>query len=715
MRGTVRELFSRWRGSAYTQHQLDALLDSIVRTATPDQKKAWLIELFVWIRGGAGLLEFDAGERAAKRAVRVRFLVLRLQRTPEAAVQILALLAAVLRGCDPVDLLAEGGLPHSDSLWQELKERLLRRWLPSGTASRSLLTLFGQLFPEREDAGWLAALDEDTLTGLHALLSGAADGDFASWFAASCEDSLRYLIAQVRATGLATPVRLRIDRAFRELPFLPLEMSLGRVLEACTAGDRPELIPRLNLFRGRLDECRAVVRDAYAHLDRYGVNTHVVFQLSCLALQLDRIELLVELLVRGSEDGKLALALIIELVRGQEEARSVAGFFRQTTALLAKRLVERNAETGEHYIARDRAAFLRMFRSAALGGALTGMTTTLKFAIGALHLPRLAEGLLASCNYAGSFVLMQFVGATLATKQPSATATVLAASMTDLSSPERIDELVEEIVCLVRSQFAAIAGNLLLVIPSVLLIDLLWTTSTGAHQLDAKKAGATIASLSVFGPTLLYAAFTGVLLWVSSLAAGWADNWFASRQIGENMLTNRRWLIVLGVRRLGGVVKFLHHHIAGLGGNVALGLLLALLPAYADSLGIPFDVRHVTLSTGSITAAAAALGTDVLATGAFWHAVIGIAGIGILNLGVSFGLALQVALRARSVQRVEKHVIYQRLRHIVFRQPRRLVWPDPAPRRASLDDSPHDAARRIRRPSPRPRPGGSVPSPRSAE
>ena len=677
MSSAARGWFGRWRGSVYTQHQLDALLASIGRATTPDEKKAWLIELFVWIRGGAGLLEFDPAARAAKRAVRVRFLVQRLQRMPESAAELLKLLGAVLRDCDAVDLLAEGGLPHRDSLWGELKERLLRRWLPSGTASRSLLTLFGQLFPDREDAAWLAALDAETLAGLHALLSSAGEDGFGAWFAASCEDSLRFLIAQVRATGLATPVRLRIDRAFRNLPFLPLEMSLGRVLDACAAGDREELVLRLNLLRGRLDDCRSAVNDAYAHLDRYGVNTHVVFQLTCLKLQTERIEQLVELLVRGSGDGKLALELVTGLVRGQEEARSVAGFFRQTTALLAKKLVERNAETGEHYIARDRAAFLHMFRSAAFGGMLTAITTTLKFAIGALHLPRLAEGLLASCNYAGSFVLMQFVGATLATKQPAATATVLAASMNDLSTPERIDELVEEIVCLIRSQFAAIAGNLLLVVPAVVLIDLAWTAATGGHQLDAKKAAATIESLSVLGPTLIYAAFTGVLLWLSSLAAGWADNWFASRQIGENMLTNRRWLIVLGARRLKAVVNFLQHHIAGFAGNVALGLMLALLPAYADSFGIPFDVRHVTLSTGSITAAVAALGAGVLATQAFWYAVLGIAGIGMLNLGVSFGLALQVALRARNVQRVEKHVIYRRLRQIVFRQPRRLFWPDP--------------------------------------
>ncbi len=674
-----RGLFGRWRDSAYTQHQLDALFASLVRATTLDQKKAWLIELFVWLRGGAGLLEIHAAERAKKRAVRARFLVQRLGRTPEFAAQGLALLDEVLQASDPIDLLAEGGLPHSDSLWQELKERLLRRWLPSGTAGRSLLSLFGQLFPAREDSAWLSAFDPETLAGVHAVFTGHGSDGFARWFASACADSLRYLTAQVRATGLATPVRLRIERPFRDLPFLPLEASLVTLFDGYDSGDRALLIRELNLFRARLDECRNAVRDAYAHLDQYGVNTHVVFQLSRLDQQLNRIERLLELLVGGSADGKPAFALVLELVRGQDEARSVAGFFRQTMALLARKLVERNAETGEHYIARDRAEFLRMFRSAAGGGALTALTTTLKFAIGALHLPRLAEGVLSAFNFAGNFVLMQFVGATLATKQPAATATVLAASMTDLSTPQRIDALVEEILCLVRSQFAAIAGNLLMVVPVVLIIDRLWGIIHGGHQLDAQKAEATIASLSIFGPTLIYAAFTGVLLWVSSLAAGWADNWFASRQIGENLMTHRRWLIVLGTRRLAALVNFLRHHISGFGGNVALGFLLALLPAFADTLGVPFDVRHVTLSTGSLTAAVTVLGTEVVHASPFWQAVAGIAGIGILNLGVSFALALQVALRARNVQSVEKHVIYRRLRRIALLQPWRLIWPDATP------------------------------------
>ena len=68
-------------------------------------------------------------------------------------------------------------------------------------------------------------------------------------------------------------------------------------------------------------------------------------------------------------------------------------------------------------------------------------------------------------------------------------------------------------------------------------------------------------------------------------------------------------------------------------------------------LGLPLEVRHVTLSTGSLTLAASSLGAGALAHAPFLAAASGIAVIGILNFGVSFALALMVALRAREVDR----------------------------------------------------------------
>jgi site-specific recombinase len=61
--------------------------------------------------------------------------------------------------------------------------------------------------------------------------------------------------------------------------------------------------------------------------------------------------------------------------------------------------------------------------------------------------------------------------------------------------------------------------------------------------------------------------------------------------------------------------------------------------------GLPLEGRHVTLATGTLAFAACSLGTARLTLAP----CIGIALIGLLNFGVSFALALAVALRARDV------------------------------------------------------------------
>jgi site-specific recombinase len=106
---------------------------------------------------------------------------------------------------------------------------------------------------------------------------------------------------------------------------------------------------------------------------------------------------------------------------------------------------------------------------------------------------------------------------------------------------------------------------------------------------------------------------------------------------------------------------WLERNIAGLGGNISLGLMLGIIPSVAVFFGLPLDVRHVTLSTGQVTAAFAALGGEhfwMLST--VWI-VISICGIGLLNIVVSFSLALFVAIRARNLRGPERHQFYRAL------------------------------------------------------
>jgi site-specific recombinase len=103
--------------------------------------------------------------------------------------------------------------------------------------------------------------------------------------------------------------------------------------------------------------------------------------------------------------------------------------------------------------------------------------------------------------------------------------------------------------------------------------------------------------------------------------------------------------------------------------------MLGLVPAVASFLALPIDVRHVTLSTGQLAAAAGAIGVGVLREPDFWWCVAGIAVTGVLNVTVSFALALKVALRSRGIQVKERERIQAAIRHRLWHAPSSFVLP----------------------------------------
>ena len=86
-----------------------------------------------------------------------------------------------------------------------------------------------------------------------------------------------------------------------------------------------------------------------------------------------------------------------------------------------------------------------------------------------------------------------------------------------------------------------------------------------------------------------------------------------------------------------------------LGGVSALGMFLGLAPVVGGLTGIPIEVRHVTFVTGQLTFSGLSLGPQFVIQPEFLWAISAIGVIALCNFGVSFALALFVALRAREV------------------------------------------------------------------
>jgi site-specific recombinase len=246
--------------------------------------------------------------------------------------------------------------------------------------------------------------------------------------------------------------------------------------------------------------------------------------------------------------------------------------------------------------------------------------------------------------------------------------------MKSLGDEAKMEAFVDEVANLVRSQSASIFGNVFVVFPVAYLLGMA-LLATQEIPVDAEKAAKTVDSLSLLGPSALFAAFTGVLLWFSSVLAGWVDNWFHYRRLGPAIAAHRRLAYVLGPSTMQRVAGFLDREIAGLTANISLGFLLGSVPAFFAFYGLPVEVRHVTLSSGQLAAAVVVLGWGIAASASFWLAVTGIALIGALNVGVSFALALNVAIQARDVESIRRRRVYGAILRRMATEPASFLYP----------------------------------------
>jgi site-specific recombinase len=385
---------------------------------------------------------------------------------------------------------------------------------------------------------------------------------------------------------------------------------------------------------------------------------------------------------------------VVQLAQGVQDRRRLRRLFAHHYSLLARKVTERSAETGEHYITRTRADHRDMLWRAGGGGLVVAGTTFLKFGIAALAFSAFWGGFWASINYAASFVAIQLLGWTLATKQPAMTAPAMAARLEGGPlDAAAITGFVDEVTHLIRSQIAGIVGNLVVVVPVVLLIQGLAWWALGHPLIGKAEARYVLNSLTLLGPTALFAAVTGVLLFASSLIAGWVENAFVLHRLDSAIAWNPRIVRLLGTARAQRASRWWRAHISGLAANVSLGFLLGLVPALAVFFGLPIEVRHVTLGTGQVAAALGSLGMEALRTPAFWWCLAAIPVTGALNLLVSFVLAFKVALRSRGVQVRDRDQLYAALRQRLREHPRSFVLPPP--------DLPTDAQDTVQEP-PRP-------------
>lgn len=638
---------------------VNAPLDSFHSASAPEERVDAFVRLIHEARGsGAG-----PGARSHIGAV-----LDAVEASPEGRAEFLASLSALLAETDGTALFGDVGIPSDRGFLAELGDRISTRLIPAPRDSHDLSEIVYRLFRSDSD---VESFRDLPLSDVHRLVRLVEDGlskEAAAAVSGAFADGFRLLLGRLQAHGLSRDLRSRSTPGpVYASPFHRVLRSGDALLDIWLAGGPTG--PALQAFHKDSGECRKEVRSIQKHLEQFGVSIDVVFGLEVIDRCLTRTAQMADVMgaAEGPERSRAVHRLLARLIRLAHQDRSVLHLVRWNLHLLDRKIVDRSGKTGEHYVAATPSEYRHIWLAAAGGGALTVLTAAIKMQVHEWHLAAFPESFLYGLNYAVSFLLMQAFGLVLATKQPAMTAAALAQIMREAKGEDREERIATFFARLTSSQLAAAISNVAAVGVGAALFVGGWLLLAGRPWVGPATAHDTFFVLSPFDSgTIFFAALTGVLLWMGSLAGGWFENWSTYHRLPEGIARHPLGK-VFGAERMRRAADGLSRNASGWATNVALGFLLGFAPAVGRFFGIPFDVRHVTLSTGQLAIAAASLGQGWFGDGAFLRGLAGIGVMFVLNLSVAFSLSLHNAARAYEMEAGElggvlRHVLRQALR-----------------------------------------------------
>jgi site-specific recombinase len=617
----------------------------------------------------------------------VRTLTQLLKGNPAQAWALRRYITTLLEQRRHTSLYSDIGILSNDGFVTELKSRITYRFLPPALDDLYLSDALEQVLYREDDYEWIREVPNADWMELFDVVAEApppqdATPDRARYVTLmGMLDAIRTLSCRICALGLEP----RLVHSYSEIenfdsPFLMQNIEVNRYLDEYGRYlngeiDQPEDARHLLVM---VDQCEEVVLKIRRSALSSGTSVALTYLLVALQQSLDRLHKLLFLVdVSGalpaaptldleamavsaarpaepdiSPRRLAAIALAQELIEGHNTKYQIRGLLRDNVDLLARNVTENASRTGEHYIAESRKELRQMFWASSGAGFIVGFMAAFKILLGTLRSAPLVEAFLFSMNYSLGFVLVHVLHFTIATKQPAMTAQRIAASLHRAQNGRGVDvdrmaELVNKVF---RTQLVAVLGNVLVAFPVAWAIAEGWAWFNGAHLVNAAKARHLLQDVDpLHSPALFYAAIAGVWLFVAGLISGYYDNKALYTRMGQRVRQLRGLRRVLGAERQARLSHYIEDNLGGLMGNFFFGILLGTTGTIGYLLGLPLDIRHVTFSTANVATALVALDYQ-LTPWEFAYYAGGVLLIGAVNLLVSFGLALWVALRARKIR-----------------------------------------------------------------
>ncbi|MBV8658103.1 MAG: site-specific recombinase [Burkholderiales bacterium] len=554
-----------------------------------------------------------------------------------------------------IHLLADSGILSNEGMGLALRNRLGAKLLPPEYRDEYMKDVVDYAFARSDDFIWVAAVpDEIWLDLLRALrIDEGLHEKEARNARLELIEAIQVLSYRVSAIGLEYELVRSYPAIERfESPFLTQNVAVREYLEHYKAWmvDPTVSMQDDRHVRVLLDQCDEIVARIRKNAGREGVSVSLTYLLVRLRQHVDRLRQLLDLANREECDAapRRLVVLFKALVTAENRKTSLRDLLATNTDLLALQITQHAGRTGEHYIASDRKEWQAMAKSAMGAGFLVGFMALFKILLAKLKLPPLIEAFAFSMNYSLGFMLVHVLHYTIATKQPAMTAASIAASIErHEQGHDELDGLAELIETVARTQFVAIMGNVLLAIPTALVIALGVKYGLGQTWVTPDKAVHLLHDLDpIHSLAIPHAAIAGCCLFLAGLISGYYDNKAVYNRIPARLMQLRWPQRILGAARWQRVCAYIENNLGALAGNFFFGIMLGSIGTLGFLLGLPIDIRHITFSSANLAYAAVAL--DFHLDWQTWLlSVCGIGLIGLTNLAVSFSLALFVALRAR--------------------------------------------------------------------
>jgi len=550
--------------------------------------------------------------------------------------------------------LTESGIPIANGFWPEFFGRLRHKFIPSLRSENDFLYVIGRIFHHTHDYLWVEAIAHDQWKKFFESIGLAFSVD-DKHILLQLMQSLKILSFQVAHLGLEKEVRRHLSsQNIDDNPFLNQIDLIQRIERSYVSGD----LESLSAESERLHSLAKMGIESIEYIRRNhsssGTSIHQTYVLLILSNKLGRIELITDILDDNSQfNSDNFISFFKTLVRNENTKNSIREFLSQSLGYVAYQIAEHKGSKGSHYITTTRKEYRKMMWSAMKGGGITAFIALFKNLLTKVELPIFWHGFAYSVNYSIGFLIIDATGSTLATKQPAFTASAVASSLDTKGNTYKpnLYNLAITVARVSRSQIASFIGNLVIVFPGTFFLAWLYDVLTKTKILEGEAAMAMLESQHPWHSlSLLYACNTGVFLFLSGIIAGYVQNKILYGQIGERLKNHPWWRAGASPEKRLRRVKFIEKNAGAMIGNISLGFMLGMSSIVSKFLGVPFDIRHITISAGNVSVALYGLGIRNVKPGLLIVVFLGVLAIGLLNFLVSFSLAFIVAVRSRGVQ-----------------------------------------------------------------